>query len=455
MKIAIIGAGLAGLVAAYELRDDADVTVFEASDRIGGKLFTVPFSCGPVDMGAEAFLNYRADAREFFDELGLERVYPSTAKPAVYVDGALHPMPMADTLMGIPATSAPVAHLVSPETARAIDEETSGPGISWEEGQDVSLGQLVADTFGRDLVTHLIDALLGGVYSCTADDLGLRATVPALAGALDAQAAAGGPVYLSTAVQAVLSSRPPRNEDTPVFGTFPGGYAELYDTLAERSGAEIYIDAFITGITRTPQGTYTLKGGEGEYDRVLIATPAPTAALLIGGVNPKAAAELKDIKLASSAVVGLRFADASALIDNSGVLVATDAEGVTAKAFTISSNKWPHLAQRGGALIRASFGRFGDDAITRADEDELVDLALDDVHTVIGFDGRAAEPTDIFVQRWYGGLPRYDEQHLARVARISAALEDTPTITATGAWAHGVGVPDVIASARAAAKTLI
>ena len=36
MRIAIIGAGLAGLTAAYELRDH-DVDIYEAEDRIGGK----------------------------------------------------------------------------------------------------------------------------------------------------------------------------------------------------------------------------------------------------------------------------------------------------------------------------------------------------------------------------------------------------------------------------------
>ncbi len=58
MKIAIIGAGLAGLTAAWELRSH-EVYVFEAAGRIGGKLHTVPFNGGPTDMGAEAFIRRR------------------------------------------------------------------------------------------------------------------------------------------------------------------------------------------------------------------------------------------------------------------------------------------------------------------------------------------------------------------------------------------------------------
>ena len=58
MHIAIIGAGLAGLTCAYELRGSGhEVDVYEATDRIGGKLYTVAFEGGPTDMGAEAFLS--------------------------------------------------------------------------------------------------------------------------------------------------------------------------------------------------------------------------------------------------------------------------------------------------------------------------------------------------------------------------------------------------------------
>ena len=84
MNIAIIGAGLAGLTAAYELgagsacagsNDDLKVDVYEATDRVGGKLHTVAFEGGPTDMGAEAFLARRQDAVDFFTELGLSLIH--------------------------------------------------------------------------------------------------------------------------------------------------------------------------------------------------------------------------------------------------------------------------------------------------------------------------------------------------------------------------------------------
>ena len=84
-----------------------------------------------------------------------------------------------------------------------------------------------------------------------------------------------------------------------------------------------------------------------------------------------------------------------------------------------------------------------------------MDYALDDLQKITGFDGRAAGVEEIYTQRWFGGIPRYDEKHLATVAAAQDALGEVPGIAATGAWAGGVGVPAIIADARAAAQGLV
>ena len=475
MNIAIIGAGLAGLTAAFELRagsaraegeDDLKVDVYEATDRLGGKLHTVAFEAGPTDMGAEAFLARRQDAVEFFTELGLadSLVEPSGLRSLVWVDGEARALPTGG-VMGIPSTSETVKHLVSEDTAQRIDTEADREGFDWEVGGDVNVGKLVRERYGDEVVDNIVSSLLGGVYSCTADDLGVRATIPQLAEELDRLAAADadGKVHLSTAVANLERSR--REMPTgqgAVFKTFRDGYQEVYETLAEKSGADIYIDAFISAISLEGSAEapkYRLKGGEDKtYDHVILAVPAPTAALLLKEVAPETSEALKTVKLANSAVVGMRFATDEGLPQNSGVLVSTGAEDVHAKAFTFSSRKWPHLAERGGALVRASFGRYGDNVAITATEDDLVDWALDDLKTITGFDGRAAGLEEIYVQRWLGGLPRFDENHLATVAKVRSLLLDEPKashISLTGAWAGGVGVPAVIADARAAAAAAV
>ena len=285
----------------------------------------------------------------------------------------------------------------------------------------------------------------------------MRATIPQLAEEFDRLAAAGdGKVHLSTAVANLERSRAelPTGQGA-VFNTFRDGYHELYEALAEQSGADIYIDAFVSEIHREGEG-FRLKGGEDTvYDHVILAVPAPTAALLLKEVAPEAAQELQSVKLANSAVVGMRFATDEGLPQNSGVLVATGADDVKAKAFTFSSRKWPHLAERGGAIVRASFGRFGDNVALTASEDDLVDWALDDLKTITGFDGRDAGLEEIFVHRWFGGLPRFDEHHLATVTNVRNIIDKVDGISITGAWASGVGVPAVVADARVVAKQLL
>lgn len=459
MNIAIIGAGLAGLTAAFELRNaDAKVDVYEATDRIGGKLYTVAFEAGPTDMGAEAFLARRKDAVEFFTELGLgdSLVEPSGLRSLIWSGGETRSLPTGG-VMGIPSTSETVAHLVSAETAARIDDEANREGFTWDTDGDMNVGKLVRERYGDEVVDVILSSLLGGVYSCTADDLGVRATIPQLAEELDRLAEAGdGKVHLSTAVANLERSRAelPTGQGA-VFNTFRDGYHELYEALAEQSGADIYIDAFISQISREGNG-FRLKGGEDTvYDHIILAVPAPTAALLLKEVAPEAAQELQSVKLANSAVVGMRFATDEGLPQNSGVLVATGADDVKAKAFTFSSRKWPHLAERGGAIVRASFGRFGDNIALTATEDDLVDWALDDLKTITGFDGREAGLEEIFVHRWFGGLPRFDEHHLATVANVRNIIDKVDGISVTGAWASGVGVPAVVADARVVAKQLL
>lgn len=452
MKVAIIGAGLAGLTCAYELREH-EVTVFEAEDRLGGKLHTVAFNDGPTDMGAEAFLAFRQDTKDFFtQELGLNLVAPSGLPSQVFAGGKLQALPRA-TVMGIPGRGETVAGLVSPETVARIDAELAGEPLPWTPGQDASVGELVAERFGSDLVERVVNPLLGGVYSSLAKDLGVRATMGQLAAVLDQC-----PTTLAGAVQKILAGRkaPAPGEKPPAtFASFAGGYAEVYETLAEKSGANIYIDAFVSGVKQKGDKWQVLGVGLPEetlFDQVILATPAPTSAAIVHQVLPETAVKMRQIKLASSAVVGMKFADATDLPEISGVLVATDEPGLQAKAFTFSSRKWPHLGARGGALIRASFGRLGDDALVRQDDEQLVEYALDDLQKVSGFPGRERDLREIYVKRWYGGIPALGAGHGELVAQIQAEVAAVPGLHVIGAWVSGVGVPNVVAHARQLAQ---
>ncbi|RJO72938.1 protoporphyrinogen oxidase [Nocardia panacis] len=443
MRIAVVGGGISGLMAAYRLRgllgSGAEIVVVERRERVGGILYTGELAGEPVDLGAEAFVGRRPEVPGLLGELGLtsQLVVPSGSRPVVWSGGAAHPLPER-TLMGIPSVAESVRGLVDDATVAWVEGERRRP-FGWAVGADISVHELVADRFGEQVVARSVDPLLGGVYAGSSRSIGVRAALPALAAALDAGAAS-----LTEAVAATL----PPPSDTPVFGGIRDGYRVLLEALSARSGAKFVTATAATRLDRVAGGWAI--DPVGAVDAVVLAVPAPIAAELLRPVLPVAAAAAAGIELASSAVVALALPRDTALPENSGILIATG-EPLRAKAFTLSSRKWPHLAARPNALVRASFGKFGDPAPLSWSDADLIAAATEDLSTVTGL---TITPTSTVVQRWPGGLAQYAPGHTDRVAALEAVVGATEGLAVAGAYLHGVGVPACVASGAAAAANL-
>lgn len=462
-RVAVVGGGISGLTAAHRLRTllgpAAEVVVLEQRDRVGGVLRTVDLAGVPYDVGAEAFLWRRPELRELLDELGLagEVVHPAGAAASVRAGGVTVPLPTG-TLLGVPTSAARLDGVLSAAGTAAARAERDRP-IDWATGGDVALGGLLRERFGDELADRLADPLLGGVYAGRVDALGLRATVPTLAAALDA----GAPSVTAAADRA--TAPPPASPASvpgelrvpaqpPVFGALRGGYAVLVDALA--TGVEVRSSTTVRALNRLADGWRLVLGpdqGVLDVDAVVLAVPAPAAARLLAEVVPTAATVAAEIRLASSVVVALAYLeiDATRLPATSGVLVAAG-EPVSIKAATHSSRKWPHLtasATDGLVRLRASLGRFGEEATLQVDDAELVARARADLATLAGI---TAAPVAVHVQRWGGGLPQYGVGHVDRVRAIDDAVAGVPGLAVAGAALHGVGVPACVGTARAAAE---
>lgn len=442
MRIAVVGGGVSGLVAAYRLRQrfaEADIVVVERAGRAGGVLHTGELAGGAVDLGAEAFVGRRPEVLELMTELGIEDqlVRPAGKRPLVWAGGAAHPLP-GGTLMGIPATAESVRGLVDEATVARIAAE-SERALAWTPGTDIDVAALVGDRFGPQVVERSVDPLLGGVYAGTSASIGVRAALPGLAAALDRGA--------GSLTEAVRRALPPPST-APVFGGLRDGYGALLAALIAAGRPRLVTTTAATRLARAPHGW--VLDPLGAVDAVVLATPAPVTARLLHYVAPAAADAAAGIELSSSALVALALPRDTALPDNSGILVATG-ETLRAKAFTLSSRKWPHLADREVALVRASFGRFGDEAPLSWSDEELTTAAITDLSTVTGLD---ITPLDTVVQRWPGGLPQYAPGHTDRVATIEESVADLDGLAVTGAYLHGVGVPACVAAATAAATRI-
>ncbi len=457
-SVAIIGGGIAGLAAAYFLRDSGlTVTVLEGSPRLGGKLAVSDVAGVCVDSGAEALLARRPEGTGLIAELGLsgQLQVPGTTSAGIWTRGSVRPLPRRQ-FMGVPADMGELAEsgILSEHGLARAQQDLSLPASGADADESVAV--TVGARFGAELVDRLVEPLLGGVYAGRCDDLSFAATLPGLAQAArkhSSLAAAAAELLPAAPAQA----QPPKPAP-PVFTTLTGGLGTLPAVLASASGATVRTSAMVRELTRTAAGWRLTVGSAHapEYlaaDAVIVAAPALPASRLLAGAAARAAAALGDIRYASMAVITLAYPVAAfpSPVTGSGFLVPP-VDGRAVKAVTFSTVKWPHLrAGHNLHIVRCSVGRLGEDAILQRDDAELAGLAAADLADATGVRG---QPAGARVTRWGGGLPQYSVGHLDRVARIRTGLAAQPGLAGCGAAYDGVGIPACIATARQAADQI-
>lgn len=444
--VAVVGGGIAGLAAAWQLSGRAEVTVYEAADTVGGKLRTGTVAGIDVDLGAEAMLARRPEAVELARAAGLELLAPRTTSASLRAGGALHPLPPR-TMLGIPADleALRASGVLSAAALRAVAGEPSREPLPPLES-DVAVGTLARARLGAEVTDRLVEPLLGGVYAGRADLLSTQATMPALFDRLST----GG--SLVRAAQAVVGAAP-ATPAAPVFASIAGGgLGRLPQALAASGRFGVRTGATVRRIDRV-DSRFRLTVGPGpepEYllaDAVIVAVPAAKAARLLTDAAPVAATELAGIDYASVAIATLVYRGLE-LPAGSGLLVSPT-EGLAVKGITITSQKWPLRADPGVVVLRASVGRHGEPQVLQREDGELIGLVRTELRTLLGL---SAEPIDSLLTRWGGGLPQYAVGHVARVGRIKAAVAAVPGLAVCGAAYEGVGVPACVSSATSAAS---
>ncbi len=466
--VVVIGGGIAGLSAAFFLRDaPVRVTVLEGAPRLGGKLSASDVAGVAVDEGAEALLARRPEGVGLIKAAGLgdDLVPAGVTSSAIYTRGALRPLPRRQ-FMGVPADLDELATtgVVSAEGVARARDEPSRPA----EPGDTSVTQYIGSRLGVEIVDRLVDPLLGGVYAGRSEDLSFQATLAPLAAAARTHATlTGAAASLLPPPSGGNGNEPPPGgspaesataggsggRPAPVFVSLTTGIGALPEALAKSSGADVRTSAMVRALSRTQAGWRLTIGSaaDPEYldaDAVIIAVPAAPAARLLKDTAGEAAAGLAEIPYASMAIVTLAFR----AVDfppqaRSGYLVPA-VDGRAVKAVTFSTVKWPHLAAQAPVhVVRCSVGRSGDVAVLQRDDDDLAALAAAELAAAIGV---TAPSIAHRVTRWGGGLPQYNVGHLDRVARIRAAVARQPGLAVAGAAYDGVGIPACVATARSA-----
>lgn len=514
-RIAIVGGGIAGLTAAYELarlaRDGAEVqaVLFEASARFGGIVETVREGGFTVECGPDAWLSAKPWARELAIELGLESeligsndaerrthiFLPTLRNPSgglVAIPDGFHMMVPTDlealegSLLLTPAATA--AYRAEP--GRAAELLASIPA------RDESVAEFTLRHFGPEVLDRVAAPLLSGIFGGDVHKLSVRAVMPAFV-AMEREHGS-----LITAMQRRMNDE---KRTGPIFTTLRSGLGTLVDRLVaaipakwlrlQTSVNEIVAAApGLHGSGSTRQARWNLitsttgKGAASEsFDEVFFAAPIHVARRLVSSVDRRAA-ELLPTQASSAVLVAFAYSDAArvpvppgfgflvppphpALITGSRRSAGADGRqygdfsSVPSEpllmACTFADQKFCDRAPAGGRLIRAYYGGLSFRPVARCNNDEIAAIARLELSRILNSGTPGPGPAAIppppavltVVRRWHQSLPQYFVGHQERAAEFRERLRALQGLTLLGNSLEGVGLPDLIRAARDAART--
>jgi protoporphyrinogen/coproporphyrinogen III oxidase len=464
-RVAIIGGGLSGVAAAYQLaRERTAFTLFEASARLGGIVETVRQDGFVIECGPDSWVTEKPWARELAIELGLEEeIIPSNDRwRRTYLLQYLHPnlhqgrrlVAMPDGMrMMVPTQWAPV--LNSPlfswqarlaylrEVRRA--EELKQSALA--DGVDESVASFVRRHFGDEVTKTIAGPLLAGVFGGSIDTLSVRAVMPAF-------------VKLEQEHGSLIGGlqRRPQNSE-PVFTSLKSGLETLIERMAQILPANaVRLEHEVHSLSRLGNRWQIEAAGITEsFDAVIVATPAHVTRRLLGPIHADFESLLA-MDATSAIVIALAFSAEHAkhlrIPRGFGYLVPQRAQAAAEDdapllACTFVDQKFLHRAPEGAVLLRGFFG--GDTAPALLDESDaaLISLAHRQLSLALG---PLPEPDIALVRRWPLSLPQYAVGHLDRMAKLAALTDSFPGLYLVGNAYYGVGLPDMVRQGREAAR---
>jgi oxygen-dependent protoporphyrinogen oxidase len=454
-RIAIIGGGIAGVTAAWQLArfaaDGAEVeaTLFEASARLGGIVETVRRNGFTVECGPDAWVTEKPWARDLAEELGLgSEIIASndaTRKTYVLIEGRLVAMPEGMRMMvpgdldaldrsALFSESAKAAF--RQEVARAQELKTVAPN------HDESVADFVQRHFGLEVLEKIGAPLLSGVFGGDVAKLSVRSVMAPFV-AMEREHGS-----LIAALQRRVNES--AGERPAVFTTLRSGVGTLVEAMvAQIPESWIRYESPVTALQRT--GLLWEVGspiGSEEFDAVMIAAPVDVARALLLPVAP-AAADLMQMEASSAVVAGFGFDAPIDLPGGFGFLVPPGSSDSQLLAGTFVDQKFDSRAPEGRRLLRGFFGGATADRLLSASDEEIAALAMKELQSILG---PLPVPVLTVVRRWQRALPQYAVGHLERMAELFGHVGSLGSLWLLGNGYRGVGLPDLVRDARSAAR---
>jgi protoporphyrinogen/coproporphyrinogen III oxidase len=456
-RVAIVGGGVAGLAAAYELARLARVgaavqaVLFEASTRLGGIVETVREGGFVIECGPDAWVTEKPWARELAEELGLgDEVMASndaTRKTYVLIDKELQAMPDGMRMM-VPGDldALDESSLFSEEAKQAFHDEVGHADELRASAptEDESVAEFVRRHFGDEVLEKIGAPLLSGVFGGDVAKLSVRAVMAPFV-AMEREHGS-----LIVAIQARAGS----SKGGSVFTTLRSGMGTLVDhMIAAISEDWVRLAAEVRFVSHEDEGWLvgTARGVE-RFDAVMMAAPVDVARSLLKPVD-EPTAQLMKMDASSAVVVGFGFSDASKfeVPPGFGFLVPPGSDSLLL-ACTFVDQKFDDRVPQRGRLVRAFFGGKAAERLMRCGNDETAAVARLELARILG---PLPEPQMTVVRRWPRSLPLYAVGHLERMSELAERVQALDGLWLLGNGYRGVGLPDLIRDARDAARQFV
>ncbi len=488
-RIAIIGGGISGLTAAYELElarkrgADIDWHLYEASDRLGGIVettrHTTPEGEWILEGGPDAWVSEKPWARELAIELGLEDqlIYSNDAdkKTYIYIDGILQAMPDGmrmfvpqdlSTLDSSPLFSTSAKQAYAAEVERAEELKASSPK------DDESVASFVRRHFGDEVLEKVAAPLLSGIFGGDVYKLSSRSVLApfvkmeqehgSLVLALQRRAAERGekkpqPTFTSlcrgmeSLVEAIIEQLPSDrlHRQLDSWPAEDGGWAVMAGNPYKS-----FLGLLTTIATRSEKDL-----AEG-FDEIVLATPLEVTKTFAGPAGFPFAEFLPTHASSALLVTFCWPADVASTFNipqGFGFLVPQDhtrtsERGILAATFT--NQKFSHRTPLGARAIRVYFGANSTEHFAQTSDQQIAKLAFAALQTILG-PLPDSEQNLTTVHRWPHSLPQYEVGHLDRMAKLDESISRLPGLHLLGSSYRGVGLPDLIHAARETARKVI